>query len=262
MTEHGKPVDFNEDLFIECAKQLVQADEVELALKVLESVPAFYRDNVPPKINDFKNKIFQHMITAHGYLNDNHDNEVCNFALARKVIEDTLRGKLVDLEIRALEKPHVVDCGPGEYWLPVGIQHDFTYNPIALDSRAFAQASMTKRISEKMMEKPREDAPRVFVALEIIEHLSNPTELRWEAAKHFQGRDPDYIHLSTPYYCYDANPKDWSKHKLPHLRCYTPREFFAAATKIWPHFEWQLYLSPVMSLRGLHPDAKNRPALL
>jgi hypothetical protein len=259
----GKPHFFDHSAFLKAAEQLVDADEVERALALLDNIPAYYRDHVPEEILAYKNKIMQHMITAHGYMNDAHDCNICTVESARNIVQGTLRGRLIEKELNlcADEKVHVVEVGPGEYWLPIGLDRPFAYTPVAMDSRVQKQALADPKVSHRMAPASTPDT-RVFVACEVIEHISNPRELVWESCKHFAGLEPHYIHLSTPYYTYDGKPKDWSSHKLPHLRAYTPREFIVEAQKLWPHYEWQLYLSPVMSLRGLHPSAKRREHLL
>lgn len=261
--EVGKAVTFNPIPFLECAKQLVDADEVERALALLDNVPAYFRDFPPPEILEYKNKILQHMITANGYMTDNHDCNINSKEEAKFLLDHTLRGKLIQKEIAALQgfSVSVVDVGPGEYWIPKGVDGEFFYKPIAMDSRVYDQALKDEDIASKMKPAPW-DAVRIFVALEVIEHISNPRELAWEAAKHFQGKEPHYIHLSTPLYTYDSKPKDWASHKLPHLRAYTPREFIFEAQRLWPHYEWQFHPSDVMSLRGIHPSAPNRQALI
>lgn len=256
MSDFGKCVTFNPQTFIDAAKQLVDADEVERALKLLENIPAYYRDHTPKEILELKNQIMRYMITANGYMNDEHDRDVNTEEQAKWVCDNTLRGILIKQELERLPYAHVVECGPGEYWLPIGLDFDFSYCPVAMDSKAKEQAMKNEKVFKRLSPANLSEVDKVFVALEIIEHLSNPQELLWECNKHFQGHEPDYIHLSTPLYTYDSRPKDWKTHKLPHLRAYTPREFIMEAQKLWPHYDWQLYVSPVMSLRGVHPNAK------
>lgn len=249
----GECPTFDVETFISCASQLVDADEVERALLVLDNIPAYYRDNPPPKLLAFKNAILQHMLTPHGYINDNHDNKVNTVEQAQAFIKNTLRGHLIQQEVANNPKCHIVECGPGEYGIPIGVEGDFTYWDIALDKN-------TQNDSQNLIYRRRQvyqaGQVGIFVANEIIEHLPEPRDLAVECFKHFKGHSPHYIHLSTPLYTYDPRPKDWASHKLPHLRAYTPREFIVAAQRLWPNYDWQLYMSPIMSLRGVHPDAK------
>lgn len=258
----GQPINFDEDAYINVAKMLIDADEVERALTVLSSVPAFYRDNRPAKIEAFKREIQRYLVTAHGYMTDAHDCDICDEAKAKSIVSNTLRGRLIARELEQIEgKVHVVEVGPGEYWLPIGLDRPFTYTPVAMDTRVFSQAKEHVRVKSRLAPTKLSDVTRVFVACEVIEHISNPAELAWECNKYFEGLEPHYIHLSTPLYTYDSRPKDWEKHKLPHLRAYTPSEFLAEASKIFPGYIWQIYFSPVMSIRGIHRSLGEKPSL-
>jgi hypothetical protein len=106
-----------------------------------------------------------------------------------------------------------------------------------------------------------EGAPIVFLANAIIEHLADPSEIAVEALRH-AGRLPERIHLSTPCYTYDIAHDEWrTKGGLPHLRAYTPAEFFLEAQRIFPAYAWELLLEPVMSLRGMRSDAVDHKKL-
>ena len=255
MNEVGKQITFNLQDFLKVAEQLVDADEVERALWVLDNLPAYYRDNIPHEVVALKKSILSRMITPHGYLNDAHDCELVDYARARAIIEGTLRGALIEKELED-GFYHVVDVGPGEYWLPIGVKGQFTYKSVGLDQKTREASLKHPEIVSKYSSRQSKHSIGVFVALEVIEHLPDPRDLAVECAKHFVN-EPDYIHLSTPLYTYDSSPKAQAKY-LPHLRAYTPREFIMEAQRLWPHYEWQLYMSNIMSLRGVHPNAKRR----
>lgn len=250
---------FNAQDFIKVAQQLVDADEVERALAVLDNVPAYYRQHHHPDIVAFKNSILSRMITPAGYLNDAHDCGIYGEEEARGVVKGTLRGILLEHELTGTGRYHVVDVGPGEYWIPKGISGTYSYKPIGLDAKTKEAALKDPVVISKLQSNP--DEVGVFVALEVIEHLPEPRDLVVECAKHFD-HEPHYIHLSTPMFTYDASPKAEAKY-LPHLRAYTPNEFLIEAHRLWPHYEWQPYFAgPIMSLRGLHPKAKRRERLI
>lgn len=263
---------FNAQDFIKVAQQLVDADEVERALWLLNNVPAYFRQHLHPEILDFKRSILSRMITPAGYQNDQHDCAIMDEMQARSVVKGTLRGVLLEHELTGKEKYHVVDVGPGEYWVPKGIGGSYSYLPVGLDSNTREAALKDPVVEEKVFANMLlginvagtivEPIPvGVFVALEVIEHLPEPMDLAVECAKYFQD-EPHYIHLSTPLFTFDASDKSKAKY-LPHLRAYTPNEFLIEAHRLWPHYEWQIYLSgPVMSLRGLHPEAKRRERLI
>lgn len=250
---------FNPQDFIKVAQQLVDADEVERALWLLDNVPAYYRSNQVKEIIDFKSSILSRMVTPAGYADDQHDCGVMPFEEAQAVVKLTLRGVLLEYELNGPEEYHVVDVGPGEYWIPKALSGNYSYKPVGLDIKTREEAFKDKDIIARMGRQTGQTG--VFVALEVIEHLPDPGDLAVECAKHFT-KEPHYIHLSTPLYTFDASPKKDAK-LLPHLRAYTPNEFQIEAFKLWPHYNWQLYVGgPIMSLRGVHPDAKRKDRLL
>lgn len=258
-SQFGQCPTFNPDDWIKVAQQAVDADEVERALLILDNIPAWYRIHKPKQIKEFREKILARMITPAGYLNDQHDCGIMDHDKARSVVEHTLRGVLLERELNGAEKYHVVDVGPGEYWIPKGIGGNYSYQAIGLDFKTREAALKDPEIVARLGSQANEVG--VFVALEVIEHLPEPLDLAVECAKHFAS-EPHYIHLSTPYCTYDAAPKAQAKY-LPHLRAYTPNEFLIKANSLWPHYNWQFYeAGPIMSLRGVHPDAKRKERLL
>lgn len=258
--------------YLTLSDMLCSADEPERALKVLDLLPAMYRENTPKEIAEMRSLIKSKLITPHGYLSDAHDNHVyVDFETARQQIIGTLRGYLMQAELDLLKNPHIVDVGPGEYWLLQGLLGQFTYKDVALDRNTQSEIKTMPRYKERFKDYKTEvdgERARIFSAMEIIEHLSNPHELAWEAYKHFDGQYPHYIHMSTPEYTYDYHP-DWrtDRHGLPHLRAYTPKEFYDAACEIFPGYSWQIYRNPtpgtpyVMSIRGVSNNLSNREPL-
>lgn len=228
------------------AETLIQNDETELALKVLECLPARMRDATPPDILRMRSEILGASITAHGYMSANFDTDVKPES-SRELLRHILRGRLIQAELNRYNNAHICEVGPGEYWLPLGLEGNFTYFPVAMDKKASSQFKGPITEWDGKL-------PFIFVANEIIEHISNPQELAWECFKYTKGKQPDVVHISTPHYCYDDSPKDWRKRGLPHLRAYTPKEFYDTAIKMWPTFNWKLYTDgKLMSLRGVNP---------
>ena len=242
-------------------QMLVDADEAERAIMVLDNVPAFYRDNQDPMLVDLRRDIVASMVTAHAYMSCDFDSNV-ELAKAEQIISHTLRGMLIKAEVTKLNKqlkqPHIIDCGPGEYFVPLGLaQHQkvFTYEPIAMDGKAkTAFEALFEGFHVERQWKKTE--PTIFCALEIIEHLPSPDDLAIEAMRYTEGRGPDFIHLSTPHYTYDGCPKSPGRNALPHLRAYTPREFLSEANRIFPGYVWQLYTEGdvLLSLRGIRNE--------
>lgn len=251
---------FNEDVVHELVNTLVEGDEVERALIVLDNLPAFYRDNPPLKIQKLRQDILSSMVTAHAYLSATMDADVLP-ERADWELENLLRGKLVRAEVERYIKrgfhPHIVDVGPGEYFVPIGLDrlgYEFTYKALAMDQKAASAARSFTEKHEGPGPQDKETA-QIFLALEVIEHIASPRELAVEALRHC-GRWPDRVHLSTPCYTFDGRKdKAWRKlNGLPHLRAYTPKEFVREAESIFPGYHWSMYPETIMSLRGQRID--------
>lgn len=257
-------MEFNPKLCVDYVEELIRFDEVERALLVLDNVPAEFRDNLPQELRNLKSQIVGALCTTHAYMSSGLDASV-TMEKAEWVLKNMVRGHLIEAEVKRYNKenlkPHVVDIGPGEYFIPLGLERDynFTYNPIFTDQMANkAFNSITKTITT---EKHSEGQPQIFVALEVIEHLPSPQDLAVECLRHC-GEWPERIHLSTPKYTYDTKPKDWRKPcGLPHLRTYTPSEFVDSAQKLFPGYHWELYDSQILSLRGQRRDSIDKEPL-
>lgn len=249
---------FNVQTAIQFIEMLVEGDEVERALLVLDNLPAYYRDNPPFELVRLRQQILGAICTPHAYLSSGFDDKV-RPEQAVDMMRMHRRGQLVELEVKRYNgkgrKPHVVDFGPGEYFIGLGLKgagYDFTYDDIAMDQN-------TQKVAHEHLQaqrvEPDGEEPRVFVALEIIEHLPNELELATEALRHCD-RWPERVHLSTPRYTYDGGKKDWKrKNGLPHLRAYTPFEFYEKVRRIFPGYRWDFCSNePILSLRGQRQD--------
>lgn len=240
--------------WIFAAEELIRFDEVELAQKLLSLVPAHYRDFEVKEIEELKSKILAARITPHAYIHGGCDAQV-SVEQADANIEGLLRGKILLKEMQAFVPhgtvPHIVDLGPGEYWVPIGLSRRgfvFTYCPIGMDINASSAAA--DLIKDVLDYEPPKDRPAIFVAHEVIEHMSHPQDLSIEALR-YCGKWPEYVHLSTPLYTFNAGYKMWDKPLgLPHLRAYTPREFIASAQSIFPGYNWEYESDAIQSLRG------------
>jgi len=253
----GQIPSFDERYFLGCAQILVDADEPERAIHLLtKGLPAYYRDNPTPSIKAYIQYIQMALMTGNAYADCKDDSIFCDDTeRAKQILNNTLRGQLVVSSIQeynSYEKtPHIVEMGPGEYWLPIGLKAEglkFTYQDIAVNE--FTK-DKSKSITRSVWNGT---APLIFCAQEVIEHLTNPHDLAIELMRTTYGQGANEIHISTPLYTYDGSPKPITKLKrngLPHLRAYTPNEFYSEAIKIFgASYKWELQVSQVMSLVG------------
>lgn len=239
-------------LWLEAAKELIRFDEVERALQLLELVPALYRDQPVPEIESLKTQIRAALITPHAYLTSGLDSNVTIDAAITN-IQSLLRGKIVLKEVQATPNMHIVDMGPGEYWLPIGLSKlgffSFSYQPLAFDQGAEAQS---RELIKEHVRPKQSGQPTLFCCHEVIEHLPSTQDITVEALRHCGGW-PDFVHLSTPLYTFNTTHyfEEWNKPcGLPHLRAYTPREFIREADKLFPGYNWEYATDAIQSLRG------------
>lgn len=259
-----------DDYFIKLAAQyaeeLIRYDEVERAVLILENIPAQFRDNTPDLIKILKKQITSSLCTPCVYLEDNRDSTV-NPDHALDNMKSLLRGILMTREVNKMNEkgvhPHIVDMGPGDYFLPIGLSKqylEFTYQPLSMNDSAKEIAK--KHIASHLDLTPNIDKPKIFVANEVIEHLPEVKDIATNCLA-FCGGAPEFIHLSTPLYTFDSRDKNWKKKGgLPHLRAYTPHEFYLEAMKMFQGYAWQLYQGPCMSLRGIRDDIEDKTPLI
>jgi len=246
--------DFKLQTFLDCAAELLRADETTRALWLLNNLPAYYRDHVPQEIIDMKNEIHKRISTPSRYGESKYEIDVLDLVNANGM-GDTLRGQILQKDIKWLNQqkfiPHIVDFGPGEFWLPIALKAQnlqFTYDPIALNQTLL-------KIVEPHIEKhlvPRlPNQPTVYVACEIIEHLWNEQDLKTEMLRKIGFAD--IVHISTPRYTYDTDCMSWlEKGEIGHLRAYTPLEFVTIVKDLFPEYLSFFIDSQIMHLRLTH----------
>lgn len=243
--------------FIDAANILVASDEPLRALQLLNNLPGYYRDNIPTEVKELKDAILKGLATPTFYQHSMDDVKYFSPEYAKHILTEALRGIKIHDDIKEYNAkgivPHLVDMGPGEYWLPVGLMgHNalFTYSDIGLCEKARLKAKTF--LDSYWLPEPPKDRPHIFVACEIIEHLHHEQDILTEYLRH--GVNADIIHMSTPMFSFDGRQSqlDWKKNiiDLGHLRTYTPKEFMDTVIKMFPGYKWDFWLSNVMHIRG------------
>jgi hypothetical protein len=250
---------FPSDEYIEIAEYLTVMDEPELALKVLKSVPGYYRDHPPAKFSALASEIRSKIFTAQDYERDERD-EIDTFSEERAMhILDSLdRGNALDSLVAKYNNkgvtPHIVDYGPGDYAIPRGMSakdRDFTYQPLAL--QLSARDAAREKLAKHMSIPVHPEAPMILVAYEIIEHLHEPREIRQQMDK--LDKKAEVVLISTPKYTYREGRPDWRKVGQQHLRTYTPRELAFKLVDMFPEYEWKIDENEVMLATGCLPSS-------
>lgn len=236
---------------------LIASDELAFAQEVLtRGMPGFFRDNVPEDVKTIKAELWKFLMNSDDYGSNWQDLELMSIERGKETIQNVLRGTLILKDVQEYNAknivPHLVEMGPGEYWLPLGLKAldcQFTYHGIGLQGGAQTKA---KELLGWNWREKEPGAPTIFAACELVEHLWNDYEIPHTAAKHCETMD--VIHLSTPLYTFGFGKTDWRESKYNgqggHLRTYTPAEFMGVAQRLFPDYSWTYYHSHIMSVRG------------
>lgn len=237
MSEIGCPPHFNVERYLDAVEDMIASDEVERAFWMIKNMPAFYRDHVPDRAKEIRESLHRQLFTPVQYAGVYDE-------LTRKEITEYWPGRaqVVELLLKELSEPHIMELAPGSFYLPLGLEergHKFTYAWSGLDQSGPAG---------NFMLPPRDGAPTIFCCFELIEHLSNEWEIYQNYLK-FK-RTADFVVLSTPLYTCGAVARDWRAAALGHLRTYSPGEFQSIAARMFEGFEWEAFCDETIILKG------------
>lgn len=244
---------------VQTAWELVHADEMANAEWLLtKGLPGYYRDRTPEAVMAMREKIRKFKMTIHDYAAAPDDFRLVDPIRAKEVVTNALRGQCVLKNVTEYNErgviPHIIEMGPGEFWLPLGLKElgcKFTYQTFFLHKNAYDAA---KKYFEDLLSTNEDKRPVIYVACEIIEHLHDVHEIPQTLLK--TGHTAEWVHLSTPRYTFGFGNTQWDEPHMQglggHLRTYTPDEFKAIACELFPLYNWYDYTAAeVMSLIGI-----------
>jgi hypothetical protein len=250
--------DFDVDQLLRLADALCQYDDPFRALEMLKLLPGHFRQWEPEKVRALRLEIERAIVTPATYAE--------GFLDTKGTYEDAMAGwkslpraRLVQEEVKMANAiglvPHIVDQGPGHFWLPIGLLSEglkFTYKPVGLDR---VQFELSKPHIESVMVEPAADAPVFYTAFEIIEHLFDTKELAYESLRSSPKR-PSVVFVSTPHGCFDCRSEAWRTRGMGHVRTYTQREFVLEMERVFDYCDrWQMYLEgPILMATGFSED--------
>lgn len=249
---------FDLSCFIKCAEEMLRADETASALWLLEKgIPGFYRENVPEPVRLLKDEIMARVASPSFYAN-HVGVEIDTLRETYKNMPHSLRGKILINDVRMCNEmgfvPTVVDLGPGEMWAPKMLLFEnlkFSYKPIYVNHPTYEAHKSS--IEPVLIDKIPLDRPTIYFACEILEHLWEPRDIRFEMNR--TSRYADIIHMSTPLFTFDTECLDWrSKGDLGHLRTYTSKEFSDVVSDLFPEYGSIIYRSQIQHARGVRRD--------
>jgi len=246
----GKPKYFDLDTYLNAVESMICADEIKFALIMLDNLPGYYRDNYPKRADTIRGLIYEQCMTVQDYVNDKSESieqsEIHHKQIVSKQWKESHfypRGQVTIDLVRDLNNQgftaNIIELGPYNYWLPLGLQDeglDFIYTPISVNTHIKCPVK-TKTESDK----PTKD---IFICFEVIEHLWNEDEIVHYFYK--TQIDPDFVLISTPKYTCGGGLPNWDKRTLGHIRTWTPTELTNYCRKHWPKLNWYFVDSSMM----------------
>lgn len=253
----GRPYYWDLDAHITAVVQMIRADEIQIALKMLEAVPGWYRDNYPSELAAIRNRIYEQCYDPFDYASDDDEAGFTQDEIESQCLGGYTfpRANILYEEIERLNKegstPWVFEISPSHGWLPLGFaKRGLKFN--------FFGKNLNQRALEKIKnwlpvgywaEAPKINQLRILVCFEALEHMWNPHDLEQSAKK--IGHQFDQIYLSTPKYTLGGGLPDWNTRRLGHVRTWTPKEFLEFASSSFSGYQWSFYDSHSMVIKGV-----------
>lgn len=242
---HGRPQHFDIEHYLDSVEQMIMADEIQFALKMLENLPGWYRDNYPVRAIKIKQRLMKSLMFITDYASDESECVIDKSKVEDKILTIFCqpRGELIVKIIKQYNdqnlSPHIIEMGPADYWLPAGLQKadlKFSYKDITINKAA--QEAAYASILDNTKHEPDPNSPHVFCAFEVIEHMWNPDEIAYHVYK--LDKIPDIIMVSTPKYCLGGGLGNWDSRELGHIRTWTPNELVNWAIRNFPQYSWTI----------------------
>lgn len=248
----GRPNHVDMSIILAAIKEYMKADEVELAIWILDHLPSYYKDNPPPEFVELRRKIFEQCLTTQDYIFDNSGERLTQEEIINYYNHPSqLRFKIVAEKVKALNDqgitPHITELGAGEFWLAVGMKQErlsFTYYPIVLNQDHLLRA---EELLGPMVQ-PRKNCYEMYVCMETAEHLWSPQEIF-----HYYARykiQAQYLAFSTPKYTCLGGMPDWEQKPIGHIRAWSPKQFHSFLSQYFYGFTWRHIDSDLMVFIG------------
>ncbi len=249
----GRPIYWNLDTHIQAIVQMIRADELQMALQMLEMVPGWWRDNYPEELTQIKKTLYRQTYDQIEYATDDEEAD-CTRKMGESQWDSPYmfpRAEIISNLVKSLfpRTPWIFDLGCSHGNLPLGLiksGHNFTYYGVGMNHRIIKK--LEDWVGLHWRDRPGEGQPTILYNTEVLEHCMNPHDIVHSSYK--VGVTWDYILLSVPMYCLGGGLPDWDTRRLGHVRNWTPAELSEFANKSWPGYSWTLYKSASMVLVG------------
>jgi hypothetical protein len=254
----GRPLYFDLKAHIAATESLIRSDEIMLAFKLLDMVPAWYREpgNYPPELTEIRQTLCRNLYDTFEYAAD-PDEAGWSEADASQQFGTAYtypRAEILLQTVRAYNeqglRPWVFELSTSHGLLPLGLKRegvDFRFAAKNINQPALVK--LKGWLGNLWQEAPEPGQPTVFVFCEALEHAYREEDLRQSYYK--LGLDFDVIILSVPLGCLGGGLPNWRDRRLGHVRGYTRKEFFDLADSYFPGREWEMCPEFSMVLKGV-----------
>lgn len=252
----GRPLYFRLDLFIAVVESLICSDEIEMALKLMEMVPAWHRENYPEELTRMKKLLYQNLYDCYTYASDadeagwTKENAEKQFTSGYAFPRAEVLRDLVASHNHVGRTPWLCEFSPSHGLLPLGLAkegHKFNFfgknlnHPALVKLKGWLEPGVWQ-------EAPSVDQPTIFVFTECWEHSYREKDVYDAYMK--LGVDFDHIVLSVPFGTMGHGLPNWKTRPIGHIRTYSQQEFFDLADRFFPNRKWKLIKSVSMVLQG------------
>ena len=254
-TNIGRPLYWNLEKHIAAVEQMIMADELQIALKMLENVPGWWRDHYPNVLARIKSTIYRQTYDQVEYATDDEEAD-CPREMGESQWGSAYMYPRAEIISQIVKKynaeeiaPWIFDLGCSHGNLPLGLlksKHEFDYCGVGMNHRIIQK--LKDWVGPAWKDRP-ENQPSILYCTEVLEHCFNPHDVVHTSYK--KGIIWDQILLSVPMYCLGGGLPDWKTRRMGHVRNWTPKEFSDFANESWPGYSWSLYKSASMVLHGV-----------
>ncbi len=256
----GRSLYFDLDAHIAAVISMIRSDEIEMALKMLDQVPAWHRENYPPELQKIKDTLYKNLYDPFEYASDadeagwTKEDAESQFLTAYTFPRAEILLELVTDLNRRGERPWLCELSTSHGLLPLGLsKQGRSFDFFGKNLNHAALVKLKGWLATHWQERPNPHGQKtIFVFCEALEHCYREEDLLNSYMK--LGVDFDYIVLSVPNGCLGGGLPDWDTRRLGHLRGYNAAEFSSLAQRYFKGYEWYLYKSVSLVLVGRKPS--------
>lgn len=253
----GRPLFWNLEDHIKAVEGMIKSDEIQIALRMCDEVPSFYRTkvNYPVQLTEIKKKVYRQCYDIFLYGNDPEE-----ASQTRETAESQWlggycfpRGEIITNEIRTLNMAGItpwlfdLSCSHGNALAGlIKTEVKFKYLGKSMNSRAAERVK--EWAGDVWQDLPEKGQETILISTEALEHAWDSGDIVRAAYK--MNIDYDQIFLSTPLNTLGGGLENYDTRPLGHVRCYNSEEFSRFAEESFSGYSWALYLSHSQVLHG------------